>query len=825
MSLFPFRFLFQKIILHTIVFLLLGFSLWATETKNKTDFPWQDIKRVSRYSSYIKSNQLSSVTKKISSIKKPLYTESFLAGVSYQKKNLCSYAIRWFARSVYVSSMPMPESYSFSVIQKYLEKNKEHSFVQQHALLRITSCYLSMNMLSPVEALLPQLDKTTGKRFAKDVLILKTKFFERKGNIGEAEKVWLQIGKEYISPNTFLSIGDFYRRRRNFQEALKFYFKALEFPQNDSTYVAAVGRVNITPHQELSDYQKVRMAEGYRILKKPEDSLLLWKQISVQKLDEKGLLYYTKNYARLLIQLRSFYEAEKLVKRYRNKLSIEKQEELLSDIALRLYKSQRYQSILRVIPSSSTYGQATYYRLLVLNKMKIQGRKKEIINFAKESKKTIQQAKELLFQVCLDTHAQKKYEEALSCYDETIHLKFPENKKKINSQSKESYNGKIQPQNAQALYFKALLLEQKKDKNAAKVFREVYTQSGAGFYTFKALAKGGEKNDLYLPGLIPRENSNSKNNNADETSEEKKFALVLNEKITTNERNEDIRHWLSFNANDPQKLSLFFTAKKNIEGYAVDPFWYEWKEKFSHFSNSVSLDQRMAILYYVMGYKQTAIYFLGEKIDKPTRYLIFQKIGQLEEDVGLSSWSMRAYARTQNKKIDVFFLNQEAASLLYPTPYLKDVKKVAEKTGLGSAEIYALMKQESNYRADAKSSAGAKGLMQLMPSTARWLNKKLKISHLDLFKPEHNIMLGAVFFHDLLKRNKDDFEAAAIAYNAGPGRLAQWRSLYKDYTNEMLYEKIPIKETYYYLRVTRENFDNYATMLKYNFGVFHKDKK
>ncbi|WP_328591336.1 lytic transglycosylase domain-containing protein [Brevibacillus migulae] len=99
-----------------------------------------------------------------------------------------------------------------------------------------------------------------------------------------------------------------------------------------------------------------------------------------------------------------------------------------------------------------------------------------------------------------------------------------------------------------------------------------------------------------------------------------------------------------------------------------------------------------------------------------------------------------------------------------PQSYQAPISKAAQAVGIDPKFIAAMMKQESSYNVNAKSHAGASGLMQLMPATA----KSLGVT--DIYDPEQNIMGGAKY----IKQQLDRFgsrELALAAYNAGPGRV------------------------------------------------------
>jgi soluble lytic murein transglycosylase len=141
-------------------------------------------------------------------------------------------------------------------------------------------------------------------------------------------------------------------------------------------------------------------------------------------------------------------------------------------------------------------------------------------------------------------------------------------------------------------------------------------------------------------------------------------------------------------------------------------------------------------------------------------------------------------------------------ALLYPRPYDSIVRAAARMTNLPYASIYAVMRQESLYRADAGSSAGALGLMQLLPSTAKRTARRWDLkspSRGDLLEPAVNVPIGAAELRSLIDRFDGQEFAAYAAYNAGPGAARRWLPS-TPIDADIWVENIPFNETRAYVQ-------------------------
>ncbi len=115
--------------------------------------------------------------------------------------------------------------------------------------------------------------------------------------------------------------------------------------------------------------------------------------------------------------------------------------------------------------------------------------------------------------------------------------------------------------------------------------------------------------------------------------------------------------------------------------------------------------------------------------------------------------------------------------LSYPKPYGNFVLKYAEKYGVDPYLIWAVMREESHFRSDAVSWAGAMGLMQIMPATGDWIAEQIgyQLGEGDLLRPEVNIEFGAFYLRNVLRIFDGDFDKALAAYNGGTGNVRRWK--------------------------------------------------
>ena len=151
-------------------------------------------------------------------------------------------------------------------------------------------------------------------------------------------------------------------------------------------------------------------------------------------------------------------------------------------------------------------------------------------------------------------------------------------------------------------------------------------------------------------------------------------------------------------------------------------------------------------------------------------------------------------------------------SLRYLAPYRAELQAHIHEQGLDEAWVYGLMRQESRFALSAKSDTGASGLMQIMPSTARWVAQKLGLKSYRnalIHQLDTNLRIGTYYMKSVLSLSENNPVLASAAYNAGPNRALQWRGD-RPLEGAIYVETIPFEETRDYVKKVMSNTVYYA---------------
>ncbi|MCP4294451.1 MAG: lytic transglycosylase domain-containing protein [Proteobacteria bacterium] len=150
-------------------------------------------------------------------------------------------------------------------------------------------------------------------------------------------------------------------------------------------------------------------------------------------------------------------------------------------------------------------------------------------------------------------------------------------------------------------------------------------------------------------------------------------------------------------------------------------------------------------------------------------------------------------------------------SFYFPLAFQNEVKLHSMKYNVPELLVYSVMREESRFHPEVESPAGATGLLQLMPATAKFIGKiiKRKVTTENLIDPELNLQLGVAYLNRLLRRYKGSYYYTLAAYNGGPTNVKKWKNRTKVDDEDYFLENIGFAETQGYVKKVLRSYFKY----------------
>lgn len=198
--------------------------------------------------------------------------------------------------------------------------------------------------------------------------------------------------------------------------------------------------------------------------------------------------------------------------------------------------------------------------------------------------------------------------------------------------------------------------------------------------------------------------------------------------------------------------------------------------------------------------------------DQYTDGLIRQGIGDYLNGIFMITFLDQRQKPPERSQVATLKQNPDYGYALYPLAFWDATIQFANTHRVNPWLAIGLIRQESRFQTKIQSSAGAVGLMQLLPETAAWIAPQLKIKTFDLEIPNDNLNLGTWYLghtHDEFQNNS---MLAVASYNAGPGAVGGWVKKRKIQDFDEFVEAIPYDETRKYVTAVFENYWNYLRL-------------
>ncbi len=277
-----------------------------------------------------------------------------------------------------------------------------------------------------------------------------------------------------------------------------------------------------------------------------------------------------------------------------------------------------------------------------------------------------------------------------------------------------------------------------------------------------------------------------------------------------------IRYLVQLNQSIPETINWYFVENKNhINDKFIFSLKFEQQKKrivaYEQSRSSLMLSRELKDFVDSLEDVDSLISCSNKsekKIVNKREALLREILSVLEKDINRS-----LYFQLAQQVVAKYNLSPRGNILnfLFPLELSSLIQKY--NMDIDSHLVLGLIRQESNFNDKAISRVGARGLMQLMPTTAKFLDKKVRVS--DLYNPDVNLRLGIKYLKRLLLKYDGNIVFALAAYNAGENRMNRWMIDFFATENPlMMIESIPFKETRDYVKLIYRNMFFYKLLNK-----------
>lgn len=256
-------------------------------------------------------------------------------------------------------------------------------------------------------------------------------------------------------------------------------------------------------------------------------------------------------------------------------------------------------------------------------------------------------------------------------------------------------------------------------------------------------------------------------------------------------------------------------SEDETDGVECETTLFPWTEEMKQLLSEESVLQKVLELVHLDMKKEAAAELWSLKDRTPRRRVALMELSKVFFELGDYYRSLIIVLRGYDRQLDhpATNLSGDLWRLAYPQAFWESIVLHADKNKQDPYFIAAIIKEESQFRPYALSSAGARGLMQVMPATGEWVARKKKISGFDrekLYDADTAINIGTSYISYLMERFENDPLLVAAAYNAGPEAVEGWITPKGNYEDRDLFvEMIPYAETRRYVKKVLRNYEEY----------------
>jgi hypothetical protein len=630
------------------------------------------------------------------------------------------------------------------------------SALQPFAVYHLAELAVGQNQFDACLALIAEA-KSPPKRLARKLSLLKGRVLFLT-NAGAAEKHFKTHIETYPDADSLYLAAAAFERSGNKPLAVETAQRALEHPGADSPF-AHSGLIirNVLGkgiYEIPNTLQRIRLMESLRVAKDPRSAYKLYLTLKDQSLPASEMDTFIHYAARLLINRGEFGSVRTLLSTRANLLEAGNERSAL-DICERLLRKRQYGIVQSIYAGKSTKSALQCVLRMALRSGKIDSSVRPVAaEYLTKFDGASTLAERVYMRSCLPLTTQNLQRPDTACLSA------------LQTASTGLAVG------AGARYYLAKFYDAAGDESAArKTIEELVQQYSDDYYFYRLLEA-----PLQLKKQWSAQAANPSSRN------EKIIAAVMGGDLNL--------------AQNVEPLAALTRLERDVRARLKD----------------LDDDSQLALLLFAADSRGEARELLHAE-DRTEVYEKLISLGILADKPDISIYGMKQWLKHKKLRPFLYEIPPFLRDILYPTKFSAHIDRFAGKYHIDPAEVLALIRQESQFFPGAQSVAHAKGLMQLLPATAKLVARREGMKTFDLFKPEDNIRLGIGYMRDIREYYTPDFLGVAVAYNAGPGRYTQWkRKLSSD--PDLYVEQIPFQETYQYVKVLLTDRSRYRALLR-----------
>ncbi|MFW5860746.1 MAG: transglycosylase SLT domain-containing protein [Spirochaetota bacterium] len=717
------------------------------------------------------------IIKELAGKKNLSWGEHFLLGQAYNDSKDYKKAILHFANSCFSTHRKIDLTLYAQPVYRFVTGFHFKSPLYDESIYQVARLFYLYNEDKYVVKFVDLLDADETARY-RDASILKAKAQERMKNFGDAEKTLLAIENEYSdNPSSQIiriRLGSVKENNENFSEAVKWYLGVIDI--DVSTWQSAIAAMRIRDLMgkkdvSLTSPQQVKIGRALYHGGEYESA--------VSFLANQGgdvALRYT---IRALVRGGKRDDAEKLIRTHKSDRVLHTRLRMTMADELWRRKSRHsavkvYKSVLKIKNESR---KRALRRIAVFLEEGNNADFKKYCTMYVEDYPDDRYSEVLLWLLARDYLAGGNEKKVMAYLEQSLQL-FPDGKDADRAR----------------YWLEKLYRKNGRKDEALQMERELLAMHPGSSYTWLYMEKAAGRKDT---GELKKDFNRAVKMNDSVRGRHAHLMLFFIEK-NFESRDQRLKVMETTPWYKPGKRMIDAISKKDTRSDEADHI-QSLKDFFS------------------VGYQEGIRRELGILPDTEEvahdRALMAFHYGKKFNHYSVAAGGLLNLLKVYDLKEDISMLPEKLVTALLPYAFSECVNEASAKFGIDRKMIHAVIKAESMYNPQAVSPAGAVGLMQLMPPTARDIARQMNLKSYRLKDPCTSIRMGAHYLKWLKAYFKNDFEEMVAGYNAGAGNVNRWKSNRTFADDDYFIALLPFDETRGYILRTKKFFLQYDILL------------